>query len=64
MRIVLLAAVCLSATALFVVALDALSAPRLLASMLAGAVAGGFAGAHLARRLPARLLRRVVLASL
>jgi hypothetical protein len=31
--------------------------------MLVGTVAGGFAGAHLARRLPAWLLRGVLLAT-
>lgn len=61
MRIAQVAAIYLSATALFLVASDALSAPLLLAAMLAGAVAGGFAGAHLARRLPAQLLRGVIL---
>jgi uncharacterized membrane protein YfcA len=61
MRIAQLAAIYLSATVLFLIASDALSAPLLLAAMLVGAVAGGFAGAHLARRLPARLLRGVIL---
>lgn len=61
MRVTQVAAVYLSATALFLVASEALSAPVLLVGMLAGAVAGGFAGAHLARRLPARLLRGVIL---
>jgi uncharacterized membrane protein YfcA len=63
MRITQLAAVYLSATALFLIASDALSAPLLLTAMLIGAVGGGFAGAHLARRLPARLLRGVLLAT-
>ncbi|MFI6932908.1 sulfite exporter TauE/SafE family protein [Streptomyces sp. NPDC050287] len=61
MRITQLAAVYLSAAALFLVASDTLSAPLTLTALLAGAVAGGFGGAHLARRLPARLLRGVVL---
>ncbi|MFF0225874.1 sulfite exporter TauE/SafE family protein [Streptomyces sp. NPDC004629] len=61
MRIAQLAAVYLSATALFLVASDALSAPPLLTTMLIGAVVGGFAGAHLARRLPAWLLRGILL---
>jgi hypothetical protein len=52
---------CPSATALFLVASDALSSPLVLTTMLAGAVAGGFGGAHLARRLPPRLLRGAVL---
>lgn len=61
MRIAQLAAIYLSATVLFLIASDTLSAPLLLAAMLVGAVVGGFAGAHLARRLPARLLRGVIL---
>ncbi|WNF01217.1 sulfite exporter TauE/SafE family protein [Streptomyces luomodiensis] len=62
-RIAQLAAIYLSATVLFLTASDALSAPLLLTAMLIGAVAGGFAGAHLARRLPAWLLRGVLLAT-
>ncbi|MFB7570616.1 sulfite exporter TauE/SafE family protein [Streptomyces sp. NPDC056165] len=61
MRIVQLAAVYLGATVLFLVASDALSAPLVLTVTVAGTVVGGFAGAHLARRLPARLLRGVIL---
>ncbi|MFJ9086621.1 sulfite exporter TauE/SafE family protein [Streptomyces sp. NPDC102384] len=61
MRVTQLAAMYLSATVLFLLASDALSAPLLLVAMLVGAVAGGFAGAHLARRLSARLLRGVLL---
>jgi uncharacterized membrane protein YfcA len=61
MRVVQLAAVYLSATALFLVASDALSTPLLLAALLTGAVAGGFTGAHFARRLPARVLRGIIL---
>jgi uncharacterized membrane protein YfcA len=61
MRITQLSAIYLSATALFLVASDALSAPLTLAALLGGATAGGFAGAHLARRLPAWLLRCVIL---
>ncbi|MEW2113741.1 sulfite exporter TauE/SafE family protein [Streptomyces sp. NPDC005474] len=61
MRIAQLAAIYLSATVLFLIASDTLSSPLLLTGMLVGAVAGGFAGAHLARRLPARLLRGVIL---
>lgn len=63
MRITQLAAIYLSASVLFLVASDALNAPLLLAAMLTGAVAGGFGGAHLARRLPARLLRGVILST-
>lgn len=61
MRIAQLAALNLSATALFLVASDALRTPGVLLAMLVGAVIGGFAGAHLARRLPARLLRGTIL---
>ncbi|MFE0379199.1 sulfite exporter TauE/SafE family protein [Streptomyces inhibens] len=61
MRVTQLAAIYLSATALFLIASDALNAPLVLAGMLAGAVTGGFAGAHLARRLSAQLLRGIIL---
>nr|WP_253208894.1 sulfite exporter TauE/SafE family protein [Streptomyces niphimycinicus] len=61
MRVAQIAAVYLSATGLFLIASDALSAPFVLITMLVGAVAGGVAGAHIARRLPAWLLRGVVL---
>ncbi|MFF2850881.1 sulfite exporter TauE/SafE family protein [Streptomyces sp. NPDC058001] len=61
MRIAQLAAICLSASVLFLVASDALDSPLFLTTLLAGAVTGGFAGAHVALRLPARLLRGVVL---
>jgi uncharacterized membrane protein YfcA len=61
MRIAQLAAIYLTATAMFLIVSDVLNAPRALVTMLVGAVAGGFAGAHLARRLPAWLLRGVVL---
>jgi uncharacterized protein len=61
MRIAQLAAIYLTATALFLIVSDVLNAPRALVTMLVGAVVGGFAGAHLARRLPGWLLRGVVL---
>ncbi|MFF4763656.1 sulfite exporter TauE/SafE family protein [Streptomyces sp. NPDC001292] len=61
MRTVQLAAIYLGATVLFLVASDALSDPLVLTVAVLGAVVGGFAGAHLARRLPARLLRGVIL---
>lgn len=61
MRIAQVTAVYLSASALFLIASDALTEPHLLAAMLTGAVAGGFAGARLALRLPARALRGIVL---
>ena len=61
MRVTQIAAINLSATALLLVASDALSAPLVLAPMFVGALAGGFAGAHFARRLSARLLRSIIL---
>ena len=61
MRIAQLAAIYLSATVLFLFVSDALSAPLLLTVTLGGAVVGGYIGAHMARRLPARLLRGVIL---
>jgi hypothetical protein len=63
MRVTQLAAVYLTATVLFLFASDVLLAPLLPAGMLVGALAGGVAGAYIARRLPARLLRAVVLAT-
>ncbi|GAA3769487.1 sulfite exporter TauE/SafE family protein [Plantactinospora mayteni] len=60
-RLTQVAAVYLAATGLFLAASDVLRTPLPLGTMLVGALAGGFAGAHLARRLPARLLRGVVL---
>ncbi|MEU8836751.1 sulfite exporter TauE/SafE family protein [Streptomyces sp900116325] len=63
MRITQLAAVFLTSGVLFLFTSDALRAPLLLAALLVGATAGGYAGAHLARRLPARLLRGVLLAT-
>jgi uncharacterized membrane protein YfcA len=60
-RVAQLTAVYLTAAALFLVASDVLSAPHALVTMLVGAVAGGVAGAHIARRLPAWLLRGLVL---
>ncbi|GAA0940859.1 MULTISPECIES: sulfite exporter TauE/SafE family protein [Streptomyces violaceusniger group] len=61
MRVAQITAIYLSATGLFLIASDALGAPRLLVAMLVGAVAGGVAGARIARRLPAWLLRAVIL---
>ncbi|MGP4084246.1 sulfite exporter TauE/SafE family protein [Streptomyces sp. KR55] len=61
MRIAQLAAVFLISGVLFLFTSDALHTPLFLAAMMAGATTGGFAGAHLARRLPARLLRGVLL---
>ena len=61
MRVTQLAAIFMSATVLFLIASDALRTPLILTAMLAGAVLGGFAGAHVARRIPARLLRAIIL---
>lgn len=61
MRVTQIAAINLSATALLLVASDALSAPLVLAAMFAGALAGGFTGALFARRLSDRLLRGIIL---
>lgn len=61
MRLTQLAAVYSTATVLFLFASDVLRFPLLVVGMLVGAVVGGFAGAHLARRLPARVVRVVVL---
>lgn len=61
MRVTQIAAINLSATALLLVASDALSAPLVLAPMFVGALVGGFTGAHFARRLSDRLLRSIIL---
>lgn len=61
MRIAQLAATYLTATALFLIGSDVLAAPLPLTAMVAGAVTGGFAGAHLGRRVPAPVLRGMVL---
>lgn len=61
MRVTQIAAINLSATALLLVASDALSAPLVLAPMFIGALVGGFTGAHFARRLSDRLLRSIIL---
>ncbi|MER7113360.1 sulfite exporter TauE/SafE family protein [Saccharomonospora azurea] len=63
MRVTQLGAIFFSASVLFLVASDALEVPLLLVAMLLGAVIGGAAGAHLARRLPAWLLRGLLLAT-
>jgi uncharacterized membrane protein YfcA len=61
MRLGQLAAMYAAAAGLFLVAADVLSDPTPLAAMLVGGVAGGLLGARLARRIPARLLRGVIL---
>jgi uncharacterized membrane protein YfcA len=62
-RVTQVAAVYVAATVLFLFASDVALAPLLPAVMLVGAVIGGVAGAQVARRLPARLLRGIVLAT-
>ncbi|MER5177136.1 sulfite exporter TauE/SafE family protein [Streptomyces sp. NPDC002896] len=61
MRVTQLAAIYVAATALLLITSDALGSPLILATMLVGAAVGGFGGAHLARRLPAWLLRGLLL---
>ncbi|MGW6201520.1 sulfite exporter TauE/SafE family protein [Kribbella sp. NPDC055110] len=61
LRVIQVAAVYLTAGAIFVFAADVLSQPLHLVALLAGAVIGGYAGAHLVRRLPPRMLRGLVL---
>jgi len=63
LRVIQVAAVYLTATAIFLVAADVLDQPRHLVALLAGAILGGYGGAHLVRRLPARLLKALVLAT-
>jgi uncharacterized membrane protein YfcA len=60
-RVTQVAAVYVAATVLFLFASDVALAPLLPATMLVGAVIGGLAGALVARRLPARVLRGIVL---
>ncbi|MDA3649717.1 sulfite exporter TauE/SafE family protein [Saccharopolyspora indica] len=60
-RIVQLAAIYGTAAALFLVASDVRSYPVPVLAVLLGAIGGGFAGARLARRLPARVVRGIVL---
>jgi len=61
MRVTQLTAVWSVAAVLFLLAADVLRDPLPVAAVLVGAVAGGMAGARWARRLPARLLRGIVL---
>lgn len=63
MRVAQLAAVNAVAAGIFLVAADVLDHPVPLLAVLLGAAVGGFAGARLARRLSARVLRAVVLAT-
>ena len=61
MRVTQLAAVWSVAALLFLFAADVLGDPLPVAAVLVSAAAGGLAGARLVRRLPARLLRGIVL---
>ena len=61
LRVIQVAAVYLTAAVIFVFAADVLAQPWQLVALLAGAVVGGYAGAHLVRRLPANVLRTLVL---
>lgn len=49
------------AVGIFLFAADVMGQPRELVVLLLGAVVGGYAGAHLVRRLPAAVLRSLVL---
>lgn len=61
LRVIQVAAVYLTAGVVFVFAADVLSRPVALVAMLGGAMVGGYAGAQLVRRMPARVLRTLVL---
>lgn len=61
LRVIQVAAVYLTATVIFLFAADVLDQPIRLVTLLVGAVFGGYAGAHLVRRLPASLLKALVL---
>jgi uncharacterized membrane protein YfcA len=61
LRVIQVAAVYLTAGVIFVFAADVLGQPLRLIVLLLGAVLGGYAGAHLVRRLPAAVLRSLVL---
>jgi uncharacterized membrane protein YfcA len=61
LRVIQVAAVYLTAGVIFLFAADVLGQPLRLATLLAGAVLGGYVGAHLVRRLPASVLRALVL---
>ncbi|GAB2652394.1 sulfite exporter TauE/SafE family protein [Kribbella swartbergensis] len=61
LRVIQVAAVYLTAAVIFLFAADVLEQPLELTALLAGAVLGGYLGAHLVRRLPATVLRALVL---
>jgi uncharacterized membrane protein YfcA len=61
LRVIQVAAVYLTAGVIFLFAADITGQPLRLVALLVGAVIGGYAGAHLVRRLPAAVLRALVL---
>lgn len=61
LRVIQVAAVYLTAGVIFLFAADVTGQPFRLVALLLGAVIGGYAGAHLVRRLPAAVLRALVL---
>lgn len=63
LRVIQVAVVYLTAAVIFVFAADVLSQPRQLVVMLAGAIIGGYVGAQVVRRLPAAVLRALVLST-
>ena len=63
LRVIQVAAVYLTAGVIFLFAADVLGQPLHLVMMLLGAILGGYAGAHLVRRLPAAVLRALVLST-
>ncbi|GAA3125430.1 putative membrane protein YfcA [Kribbella aluminosa] len=63
LRVVQVAAVYLTAAVIFVFAADVLAQPSQLVAMLTGATIGGYGGAHVVRRLPAGVLRGLVLST-
>lgn len=63
LRVIQMAAIYLTAAIVFLAASDVLSESLKLILMLGGAIVGGFGGASLARRLPAAVLRAIVVTS-
>jgi len=61
LRVIQVAAVYLTAGVIFLFAADVMGQPLHLLALLAGAILGGYFGAHLVRRLPAAVLRSLVL---
>ena len=63
LRVIQVAAVYLTSGLIFVFAANILDQPTYLVTMLLGAMVGGYVGAHLVRRLPATVLRVLVLST-